>query len=306
GMMPSPLDSGVIGGEPGDGGTAPIGDAGSGANPVDAAPEAAQGCLLDGRFALKVMLDVTWVGTEFLNVIPVINEGQGELSFVVLVEMHETPAGVDSHFRACSVSVPEFTSSLGERYQARFKDSIWDSPFMPVFSGVMQLSCHDPGCRIGGDPLVALIGAALPSPNTAWPSNPAGGTWPDHDGDGEPGIAGYMLGPEDGNYAYPPVDLIFGRRVRDLMLGLRAVVGVQGSLDSCNELHGETPGSTIQTRAMGCLTATRPPRCSASELTFLNDNLPVWTVRQGRFQAVRLEPGAECKDARQQFAGKQP
>ena len=92
----------------------------------------------------------------------------------------------------------------------------------------------------------------------------------------------------------------------DLMLGLRAVIGVKGALDSCDEMRGETPDSTIHTRALGCLTASRPPRCSAPELSFLNDNLPVWTVRKGRFQAVRLGPEAECKDARKLFAVKAP
>src|SRR5690606_13331033 len=137
--------------------------------------------------------------------------------------------------------------SISERYQARFDDRIWDSPTMPTFSGLMQASCHHPGCRIAGEPLVALIGAALTPPTAPWPKDPSGGTWPDHDGDGEPGIAGYMLGPE-GVYAYPPVDLL-GRRVRDLRLGLRAVIGVKGALGSCGEMHGETPGSTIHTRA---------------------------------------------------------
>ena len=271
----------------------------------DAMLPGTRGCNLEGRFALRVAFDVAWVGTEFLNVIPIIKEGEGELSFVVLAELHDGPAGFDASFRNCAVTVPEFVSSLSEHYQARFDNAVWDSASMPVFSGHLQLACNEPGCSFTGDPLVALIGAALSPPTAKWPTEPGGATWPDHDGDGEPGIATYMLGPSDGAYDYPPVDL-FGRRVRDLMLGLRVVVGMEGALDSCDEFSGATPNSTIHTRAASCLTSTRPFRCSASELSFLNDNLPVWTVRQGRFQAKRLDPTAECKEARQAFARNLP
>lgn len=268
---------------------------------LDAQPAVDPGCVLDGRYALHVSFDVSWVGSEFLNVIPVINPGQGELGFVVLVEMHETPAGLDARFRTCASAVPEFVSSLNEHYLARIDNAVWDSPSMPVFSAVLENSCDLPGCSVSGEPLVALIGAALSAPDAPWPTDPAGGSWPDHDADGEPGVAAYMAGPDQGSYMYPPVD-IFGRRVRDLMLGLRVVVGMNGTLESCDELRGETPNSAIQTRAVNCQASTRPARCSASELSFLNDNLPVWTVRQGRFRALRLPPGAECKEARAMFA----
>ncbi|HKO93460.1 MAG TPA: hypothetical protein VJU61_20040, partial [Polyangiaceae bacterium] len=190
-------------------------DGASGQVIIDATLPHDRGCNLDGRFALRVAFDVNWVGTEFLNVIPVIKEGEGQLSFVVLMELQHGPTAIDARFRNCSVTVPEFVSSLGEHYQARFDNAVWDSASMPVFKGQMQLACDKPGCRFSGDPLVALIGAALSSPDAAWPTSPSGATWPDHDGDGEPGVAAFMLGPTDGNYDYPPVD-IFGRRVRDL------------------------------------------------------------------------------------------
>ena len=64
--------------------------------------------------------------------------------------------------------------------------------------------------------MVALIGADLPSPLAAWPQEASGGQWPDHDGDKGPGIAARMLGPAEGPYDYPPLDLLASRRMREL------------------------------------------------------------------------------------------
>jgi hypothetical protein len=264
------------------------------------------GCVLDGRYAVKVTFEVTWVGTEFV-IVPIVEEGAGELSFAVLMELQTTPLGLEAHFKTCAASVPEFVAQISrERYQARIDNAAWDSASMPVFHNVLKASCLEPGCTLKGDPLVALIGAQLPQPTAAWPTRPADGQWPDHDGDGQPGVATSMLGANDGAYAYPPVDIFLVRRVRDLMLGMRVTLGIDGVLDSCDELHGAAPQGSIQTRAVGCQSVTRPTACTTSELSFLNDNLPVWTVGKGQFQAKRVAAKAECKDVRRVFQAGAP
>jgi hypothetical protein len=111
-----------------------------------------------------------------------------------------------------------------------------------------------------------------------------------------------MLGPKEGDYAYPPLNLLSTRRVHDLMLGLRMTLGLDGALDSCDVFSGKTREGSIQTRAVGCHALSQPPACSASELRFLNDNLPVWTVNTGAFQAKRVEPQADCAAVRALFA----
>lgn len=259
------------------------------------------GCALDGRYAVKVSFDVTWFGTEFV-IVPIVEEGAGVLSFAVLMELETTPQGLQAHFKTCAASVPEFVATITrEHYQARFDTATWDSTTMPVFHGLFKTSCLEPGCAVTGDPIYALIGSQLPQPTAAWPTTPAAGQWPDHDSDGQPGVAAHMLGASDGSYAYPPVDIFSVRRVRDLMLGMRVTLGLDGMLDSCDELHGSTPQGSIQTRAVGCQAVTRPFPCTASELSFLNDNLPVWTVGKGQFQAKRVAPEADCKDVRRLF-----
>jgi hypothetical protein len=265
-------------------------------------------CDLEGRFALRFEFDVSWVGTEFLSIVPVIEAGQGALSFLVLMELASTAAGFDAAFRTCSSDVPGFEAAIsGERYQARIDDETWDSDAMPLFSSKLAAACLEPGCGVVGEPLYALVGSALPSLSASWPLEPDAGEWPDHDGNREPGIATRMLGPSDGSYAYPPLDLLSVRRLRELALGLRVIVGFEGTLDSCDELSGATAqGGSIETRAVGCTATSAPLKCTGDELDFLNNNLPVWTAHQGSFKARRLAPDADCAEARGAFGQPRP
>jgi hypothetical protein len=111
-----------------------------------------------------------------------------------------------------------------------------------------------------------------------------------------------MLGPDDGPYAYPVLDVVTNRRTRDLMLGLRLALGLGGTLESCDAFGGKTAASSIETRAVGCTALTRPFACSASDVRFLNNNLPVWSVGEGAFEAKRVTPTADCAEARRVFA----
>lgn len=264
-------------------------------------------CDLQGRFALRFAFDVTWVGTEFLSIVPVIEAGRGELSFVVLMELTPSAAGFDTMFRTCSSDVPGFVAAISrERYQAHIEDEVWDSRAMPLFASELSAACLEPGCGVLGEPLHALVGAALPSLSASWPLQPEAGEWPDHDGNREPGIATRMLGPSDGTFAYPPLDLLSVRRLNELALGLRVIVGFDGALDSCDEISGETTQGSIETRAVGCTATSAPFKCTSDELNFLNNNLPVWTAQQGSFEAKRLAPDAECEHARRAFVRPRP
>jgi hypothetical protein len=288
----------------GPGDTTDARDAGMAIPSLDAAPIKPAGCSLDGRFALRVTFHVNWVGTQFASIVPVIDQGEGELSFTGLYDLESTRTGLRGTFRTCAAEVPEFVATLSrERYRAHFADAVWDSKAMPTFTTSLSTRCKEPGCGLTAEPLYSLIGAALPSPTAAWPSDPSAGEWPDHDGDGEPGVAVTMLGPELGGYSYPPLDLISFRRVHDLSLGLRVVVALDGALESCDVLRGTGSGS-VETRAVSCQALTAqalsapPSACEPRELSFLNENLPVWTVRQGAFEAKRLAGNADCQSVR--------
>jgi hypothetical protein len=270
------------------------------------APDAgrAPGCTLEGTYALRVALDVNWVGTEFVGIVPIIDPGQGELSFTVLIKLSDSGQGLTSSSRTCGTDVPEFVASISrERYQATFRDAVWDAPTMPTFRAAVEADCSDPGCKVSFAPVTALIGAALSPSSAPWPERASDGEWPDHDGDGSPGIAVEMLSSQrsQGPYAYPPLDLLSLRRVPSLGLGLRVIFGLDGELTNCDELRGPTHDSSVETRAASCAAQPGNQSCTTAELTFLNENLPVWTVREGAFEAKRIAPDADCKTVRRTF-----
>jgi hypothetical protein len=274
---------------------------------ADAASAPDPGCVLDGRFALRIVFQVGWVGTEFASIVPIIDTGEGELSITMLMELKTSAARLEGSFRTCAAEGPEFAATLSrERYQAHFAEAVWDAPSMPMFSTSLHASCQIPGCRVSTEPLTTLTGAALASAMDPWPQDVSAGSWPDHDGDGAPGIAVSMLGPEQGPYAYPPLDLLSLRRVGNLGLGQRVTIGLDGTLDSCDVMQGATGEGRIETRAVFCQAVSSPAECQPRELEFLNQNLPVWTVRQGAFQAKRVARDADCHAVRHAFGPVQP
>lgn len=273
---------------------------------TDAAPDS--GCNVDGRYAIRIAFDVKWAGTSFAGIVPVISPGQGELSFIVLVDISRDSGKPLAVAQACGAKVPDFESSLSERYSARFREALWESSMMPRFELEPSYGCFEPGCEFATSPIFALLGAQLAAPSAVWPARAAGGGWPDHDNDGRPGITVNMAGAgevdaQGRSYAHPPVAItaLFTRRVNQLMLGLRIGLTLRGELVGCDALAGDAPMGSIDTRAIECIADDFPMACNADELKFLDDNLPVWTVRGGSFRGVRVDKTASCAAARAAF-----
>lgn len=282
-------------------------DAGS-VSERDAANQPDRGsCDVVGRFAIRVAFNVVWVGTSFAGLIPIIAPGEGELSFIVLADILNAGSGTMAVAQACAASVPDFESSLPlERYSAHFPEAMWESARMPRFQVTTRYGCFDPGCAFDTEPFFAQLGSQLATPSGAWPMRGAGNGWPDHDGDQRPGITAQMRGPTEQDkrgraYAYPPITPVLLRRARELMFGLRVGVTLRGELDGCDRLKGEAPMGSIDTRAIECVAADGFGQCNADELAFLDDNLPVWTVRGGSFRGIRVDDTADCAAARGAF-----
>jgi hypothetical protein len=265
-------------------------------------------CSLDGNFALDFVLNVVWQGTTVDDIIPVIDEGQGTLDFVLLGKFHTTAEGVQGTVRVCDTTVPDFTTSTfaTERYAARFSEAMWDSVAMPSFSFMAKQTCDGPSCWWESQRIHAQLGTQLDSPTSAWPAYAAAAFWPDHDGDRLPGITAQMLGPgayspSGEPYAYPPVHPLFFRRVSSVMLGLRMQLLLLLEQVDCNRLRGKTEEARVDSRAVGCMAETAPIECSGPELAFFDDNLPVWAVSNGTIEGVRMEADATCAAARAAF-----
>lgn len=309
--------TGAIGGQVA-GGPAGAPTGGAGGEPGGVGPSALvppDPCALRGNFALNFGLEVVWDGTlvdiPFTGSVQVIDRGLGTVSFVLLANFQPTTDGnVQGMVRVCDATVPEFYSSLlEERYATRFPQEIWDSMSMPFFSFMATSSCTAPGCLWESQRIHAQLGAKLENPSAAWPANAAVAIWPDHDGDGQPGITAQMLGPDVYSlagqaYDYPPVNLLLPRRVSKLMLGLRMQLLLQLKQTDCNGLEGTTEEASVDSRAVACATeGGSPVECSGQELAFLDDNLPTWVVNSGasRILGKRMEADADCAAARLAF-----
>jgi hypothetical protein len=269
-------------------------------------------CTLHGTFALDFQLSVFWAGTMVeidlpVPPVPLLDPGEGVLSFVLLGKFLPSVDGVQGTVRVCDAIVPDFSASLlGEHYAPRFDESIWDSISMPSFSFRAGWACDEDGCMWKSQQIHAQLGAQLDNPAGAWPTNAAAAFWPDHDGDRQPGITAQMLGPGAYNvfgeaYHYPPVHPLALRRINKLMLGLRMQLLLKLlQQPDCNHIEGVTAEASVDSRAVNCASEIAPLECSGSELLFMDENLPAWAVnmKASTIRGVRMEENADCAAAR--------
>ncbi|MFT3922769.1 MAG: hypothetical protein QM778_09560 [Myxococcales bacterium] len=214
-------------------------------------------------------------------------------------------AGYRGHVRACSTETPDFSSStMGELYAVRFPEELWDADTMPEWELPIEVDCLEPGCALKSDMLHALLGVDLPDPTGTWPESRKDTqlTYPDHDDDGSPGLTVDAV--NSAPYSWPPV-AVFPTvvRARQLMLGIRVTSMFDGTLDTCDRFEGKGPGTLVQTRAASCIQDSGDvcgsnDTFSTSQATFLDENLPKWTVESTNWTVVRLDDDADCADVR--------
>ncbi len=219
----------------------------------------------------------------------------------------------------CNVELPTFYSTtLCEAYRPVFPTSLWDSSAMPHFAFSGHMQCLQPGCIDSIDAQTVLIGIELSNPEATWPtanqtaqlSCPSGsGTqcFPDHDGDGLPGVTVHVAtsGVSTGgtgcsgkyqNQGAPlsasPAAIIDGvRRTDRIAIGVRRKVGGSITLgDDCNQGHGSRIAEFVNSRAAACLVepgtfnfpfglaAGQNDACQPSEASFMDANLPLYNI----------------------------
>lgn len=280
-----------------DAGARPRGDA----EPV-APPMVDPGCPVAGTRALRIDAQVSWKGSALLDIVPVVWAGDGQVQITALVDMTGSANAGEASIRACRASVPPFLSSLQEVYAVQFADKLWDAVDTRWKTSVTR-GCADPGCSFTADYVEAQLGVELPR-KFSWPGprQPlASGYLRDDDGDGVVGIP--VTFAQQGNagfgvrYANPPSGIVLSERTREINLGLRVAVSLAGKLDSCTRYSGGTTLMTIDTRALGCVLESGT-LCDPEQVSFTNDNLPVWEVRSASWQLVDLPAGAGCTEAR--------
>jgi hypothetical protein len=287
-------------------------DAASDAAHADAArADAGPSCALSGSFAALVDFDVAWVPTTIAGFLPVLEGGRGSIRMYATVRLDALGNAV---VKPCGTTVPDFEGTDpvgGELYGGDIPNAAWDAPSMPSFTTRYAMSCATPGCGYVGQESTFVIGARSLG-SGLWPT--AGG-WSasgefeatDDDGDGRSGITMITRGPPQTDdagrpYAYPPVGVAQYGRARKLMLAMSLRVKLDGTLRTCDLIEGSSSKAEVHVSAIGCTGVldgdSQEIECSADVASFVDANLPVWTVQSASFKMMRLPQGAGCYYAR--------
>lgn len=262
----------------------------------------AKSCDLEGTFALRIDATMSWEGTTLFGIVPIILKGQGPFRIDTLVDIKKSPKGLVANLRACGAITPDFAASVGERYGVTIPDANWEKLAARWSAGV-NTKCSAPGCKYTSELLTAQIGIDIP-PQATWPTSrdPLDSTtFVDADGDGTPGFLFLARGEADGPmYKHPPTSYLLIERIREMSLAVRVAAQLDGLIDSCDRYSGEAKQLAIETRALGCRLDSGE-LCREDQLSFLDDNLPVWTVDTARWRTLRMPANASCADARAAF-----
>jgi len=213
---------------------------------------------------------------------------------------------------------PFYSTTLCEAYQPNFPVEVWESSKLPGLTLTGRYDCAANGCVLSIDPQTYLLGFDLTNPEAPWPGasmvdqlrcpNGRGeGCFPDHDDDGRPGVgvnlstSGMAAGScRNGRYMYRGAPLsasaaaIFDgvRRTDRLELGIRTKLGATTRFaNNCDRGQGSAIAEYVNSRAAGCLVqpgtfnwpnSGRPAgdadACESAEASFLDENLPVYTL----------------------------
>jgi hypothetical protein len=275
-------------------------DADAAVAPIPMVPDATTGCALSGTRALRITAKVNWKGSALLDIVPLIVAGSGEVQVVVLLDVKGDGNEGQATIRACGAALPPFQSSVREHYRVRFDEALWEA-VATRWKTSFSRSCAEPGCAVTASYVEAQLGVELPQHfNWPGPRDALAKTYlRDDDGDGASGIPVVFDTSNDTGVSYenPPTSILAGERSKQANLGLRVTLSLDGKLESCQRYAGRTRSMTIDTRAHGCVLESGEP-CTGQQVSFVNDNLPVWEVQGASWQMVELPAGASCAMAR--------
>lgn len=282
----------------------------------DAGTGGPQGCSLKGSFSAAADFDVEWEGTKVADLVPVVAPGQGTIRIVTRVDVADEGGAVQrAQLKACLGWQPDFAGSwlVGETYSAYIPNKAWDAPTMPLTDMLWRVGCATQGCALNADPISPTFGARH-APGDMWPgrTGPISQIVPlDHDNDALPGITLLTRGsdeetPDGMPYSQPPVSWNLGSnglRAVTLQLALQVRATVRATLTNCDAFSGSIEMGAVEARALGCYAqkvdkSGSPRPCNTDQVSFVDDNLPRWTFKRGRFRALRVDEGASCSEVR--------
>jgi hypothetical protein len=267
-----------------------------------------------GVYAMEVVLDTYWAGGDGM----ISDSGRGNLTVYLqgtIADLCEDGSNGIGTIKACGTTLPPLISDVTcNVYDIQFPDSIWESDQIPSFQTTGSTSGFNVGDVLSLVQETGLVGMSLTDKNGAWPTTAETGTFacpegtgvqcfPDHDGDGHPGVtvlirkdgtqyhdAGCGLG-NTAPYTYQAaptfVDLmaagggVGSSRADKIHLGVRLSVGGEGAIAECSATangQGAATANAPDSRVAGCFNATTGDPCTVDEATFIDTNLPIYNV----------------------------
>jgi hypothetical protein len=218
--------------------------------------------------------------------------------------------------QTCGTTLPDIAlnglgsiAAGGSKVQIAIGPAVWAKSSMPKFTATGSQTGWGAPNTFTIAPTVGLVGFALPSgtdPGTyTWPSSswsfPSGTTFPDQDGDSNPGITAT---PQNGNgYVDPPTAIGLGGSAPSadaVYIASRTVVSLSGKWTSCTDLSGTATIPNFDNHVVGCHIKggnTCTTNAANTQADFLDQNRTVYKPGSATFVAKALSATATCADA---------
>ena len=264
--------------------------------------------MAEGVYAIKTTIDVWW--QDDANP-PLVDPGRGNIEVWLkgeLTDVCDDGSGGVGVMQGCGTTLPVFKSDANcDAFQIEFPNELWDSDAMPTFTTTGSTTGFEPGDILSIATATGLVGIDLNDPDGTWPTPAETGTigcaagsgevcFPDHDGDGNPGITVKMgkIGEEIpgilcGGFQLPfvhrgaPLDAVGaliddGVKADTLFIGLRTRLGGAGAIGSdCASGSGDSTAEALDSRVWDC-TKTDGTACAPAESAFVDESAPDYNI----------------------------
>lgn len=250
-----------------------------------------------GVSANRMRVEISWPANTGLEA------GSGIMQIWTLNHLDFDGTVVSGTAKSCGSLIPPFTKSAiagGGQVQTLIPDEVWDTPGMPEFAALGEISGFNVGATITMTPVFSLVGLKMDNPKGAWPSDPNVIDTTDPDGNGKPGILAVPR--TDGNFGAPPVSLFGaldpnGPRADQLGLVTRTAFALQGTRDACTSAKGNVVVHNIDSHVVHCRIRGGGD-CTAAESGFIDSNQPKFSFGNSSYVMIQMPEDATCADVR--------
>jgi hypothetical protein len=267
---------------------------------ADAASSPTYGAQRAGSYALRVELDV-YTQTDASVVAAENDPGRGTATLLLRADIDEAQA---VELRLCGLDLPaSYAYASSKVTQFWLPDEVWDRPSMPRWKSRLHTSRESSQLELA---LPLLLGVSLSEPGAAWPSyeqtleldcgdgQRGKACFPDHDGDGQPGVSLHARAEgEPSDAPYPACgEWHHAAPSSDSAAWLshaasepeRSFVGLRTALqlflrpsDASGEGTGNAKAADIVTRVLDCQLAGDEP-CSERQAMVVDARSPIFHV----------------------------